>query len=66
MGIFQWYIPPNYHRRYDSGDVPMGRHSSKTPQLATPDDASPRLGRVPHGYPATWLIAGAAMAGVAE
>jgi len=24
----------------------------------------PRLGRVPSGYPATWLIAGAAAAGV--
>jgi len=30
-------------------------------RLTTP---SPRLGRVPRGYPATWLIAGAAAAGV--
>jgi len=29
--------------------------------LTTP---SPRLGRVPRGYPAIWLIAGAAAAGV--
>jgi len=27
-------------------------------------DASPRLGRLPRGYPATWLVAGAATAGV--
>jgi len=30
-------------------------------RLTTP---SPRLGRVPRGYPATWLVAGAAVAGV--
>jgi len=30
-------------------------------RLTTP---SPRLGRVPRGYPATWLVAGAAAAGV--
>jgi len=30
-------------------------------RLTTP---SPRLGRVPCGYPATWLVAGAAAAGV--
>jgi len=30
-------------------------------RLTTP---SPRLGRVPHDYPATWLVAGAVAAGV--
>ena len=30
-------------------------------RLTTP---SPRLGHVPHGYPDTWLVAGAATAGV--
>jgi len=30
-------------------------------RLTTP---SPRLVRVPRGYPATWLVAGAAVAGV--